>query len=331
MDLVVVWACLLALAIILYILLDGFTLGVGLLFPTANSEEERDALMNSVAPIWDANQTWLVLGGGAVFVAFPIAYGILFSALYIPLLTFIFGLLFRGVAFEFRANARRKGGWNQAFFYGSLVAALSQGVTLGGLISGTTVEAGEFAGTPFDWLNPFSLTLGVALVAGYILLGSTYIIIKTTGVVQARAYYHAFWSALAVLAFQVLVTFWTPAHYPAVLERWLNPPRIYFIWAFPVGGLIAFYRLMKALKERREIAPFVCSVILFLAGYLGLIVSLYPYAVPPDITLEQAAAQWETLQFTLVGALIVLPVVIFYSIYSYSVFRGKVGSGEYYH
>lgn len=331
MDLVVIWASLVGLSILFYVVLDGFTLGIGLLFPSTRNEAERDLLMNSVAPVWDANQTWLVFGGGAVFVAFPLAYGVLFSALYIPLLTFIFGLIFRGVAFEFRANATHKGAWNKAFFYGSLVAVVAQGVTLGGVLSGTKVEAGQFAGTPFDWVNPFCVTLGVALIAGYVLLGSTYLIMKTTGVVQERAYDQAFWAAVIVLGFQVLVTFWTPLHYPPVFQRWFSSPRIYFIWVFPASGLIAFYKLMQGLKARREVLPFVCSVILFLAGYLGLIASIYPYAIPPDITFVEAAAQRETLQFTLWGVIIVLPVVLFYIIYSYSVFRGKVGKEQYYH
>ena len=320
MDLVTVWGSLVGLAVILYVVLDGFTLGIALLFPTAKNEQERDLLMASVAPVWDANQTWLVFGGGAVFVAFPLAYGVLFTALYIPLLTFIFGLIFRGVAFEFRAHATRKGPWNKAFFYGSLIAVVAQGMALGGLLSGTTVRGEQFAGSPFDWLNPFSLTVGVALIAGYVLLGSTYLIIKTGGIVQERAYYHAFWSAIAVLLFQIIVTFWTPLHYAAVLERWINPPRIYFIWIFPLSGLIAFYTLMKALKSRREVLPFVCSVVMFLAGYFGLIASIYPYLIPPDITLEQAAAQPETLRFTLWGGMIVLPVIIFYIIYRFPVY-----------
>lgn len=204
-------------------------------------------------------------------------------------------------------------------------------MTLGGVLSGTKVDAGQFAGSAFDWLNPFSLMVGVALIAGYILLGSTYLIIKTRGVVRERAYYYAFWSAGAVLGFQILVTVWTPLHYPPVLQHWFSPPRIYFIWAFPVMGLIAFYELMKGLRLRRETLPFVCSVFLFLAGYFGLVASIYPYLIPPDITLDQAAAQRETLRFTLWGAIIVLPVVLFYIIYSYSVFRGKVGKEGFYH
>lgn len=329
MDLVIVWACLLALAIILYVVLDGFSLGIALLFSTTRDEEERDVLMGSIAPVWDANQTWLVFGGGALFVSFPIIYSVLFSALYIPLFTLIFGLIFRGVAFEFRANAARKGPWNKAFFFGSLVAIMAQGLTLGGLLSGTTVAGDHFAGGPMDWLNSFSITVGIALMAGYILLGSTYLIIKTTGVIQERAYRYAFWSAWFVLGFQILITFWTSFHDPSAMANWLSPPRVYFIWTFPMLGLAAFYGLIKSLKARREILPFIFSVIFFFAGYLGLIASIYPYVLPPSITFREAAAQHDTLRFTLSGVIIVLPLVIGYTVYSYTVFRGKVGKEKY--
>jgi cytochrome d ubiquinol oxidase subunit II len=330
MDLIL-WACLVGLSIILYVVLDGFTLGVALLFPSTKDEEERDLLINSIAPVWDANQTWLVFGGGALFVAFPMVYGILFSALYIPLLTFIFGLIFRGVSFEFRANADRKQPWNRAFFLGSLVAVVAQGLTLGGFLSGTKVVEGQFAGDSLNWLNQFSVMTGIALIAGYILLGSAYLIIKTTGSVQGRAYGQAFWSAFVVLGFQILVTVWTPIHYPSVLNNWLSSPRIYFIWTFPLLGLVAFFGLIHSLRIRRELMPFFCSVVLFLAGYLGLIASIYPYAVPPSITFQEAAAQRDTLRFTLWGVIIVLPLVLGYTVYSYSVFRGKVGKENYYY
>ncbi len=324
MDLVTTWSCLIGLAIILYVVLDGFGLGVALLFRSTRNEEERDILMASIAPVWDANQTWLVFGGGALFVAFPMIYSVLFTSLYIPLLTFIFGLIFRGVTFEFRANASRKRPWNIAFFLGSLVAVVAQGLTLGGILSGTKVVGDRFAGGPFDWLNPFSATVSMALIAGYILLGSTYLIIKTTGTVQEQAYRRAYQSAFIVLAFQILVTLWTPFHYPSTLSNWISPPRVYFIWAFPLVGLLAFYGLIKNLRARREVLPFVFSVVFFFAGYLGLIASIYPYVVPPDITFQEAAAQHETLRFTLWGAVIVLPLVLAYTGYSYAIFRGKV-------
>jgi cytochrome d ubiquinol oxidase subunit II len=330
MDLIIIWSCLLALAIILYIVLDGFSLGIALLFPTTRDEKERDILVDSIAPVWDANQTWLVFAGGAVFVAFPMIYGVLFSGLYIPLLTFIFGLIFRGVTFDFRANTTQKGPWNKAFFLGSLFAVIAQGLTLGGILSGMKVAGGHFAGGPFDWLNPFSMMVSIALIAGYILLGSTYLISKTRGAIQERAYRYAFWAAMTVFGFQILVTIWTPFHYPSALKNWFSPPRIYFIWSFPMIGLAAFYGLIKSLKARREILPFVFSVIFYFAGYLGLIASLYPYAIPPSITFREAAAQQETLRFTLWGVIIVLPLVLGYTVYSYIVFRGKVGKESYY-
>jgi cytochrome d ubiquinol oxidase subunit II len=331
MDLSTLWASILGLAFLTYVVLDGFSLGIGLLFPGGSDEGERDVMMNSIAPVWDANQTWLVLGAGAVFAAFPSVYAILFPALYIPLVTLLFGLIFRGVTFEFRAHATHKHIWSKAFFLGSLVAVVSQGLTLGGVISGTKVAEGQFAGGPFDWLNPFSMALGMALVVGYILLGATYLVIKTTGPVQQRAYRQAFRAAIIVLGFQVLVTIWTPLHYPKVWSHWINPPRIYFIWTFPTLGLLAFFGLIKGLRARREIMPFVCTVLLFLAGYLGLAASLYPYAVPPTITFAEGAAQPETLRLALWGVTIVLPVVLAYTIYSYAVFRGKVGKTQYYH
>jgi cytochrome d ubiquinol oxidase subunit II len=315
---------------ILYVLLDGISLGVGLLFPIAADENERTTLTGSIAPVWDANQTWLLFGGGAIFVAFPIVYGVLSSALYIPLIAFICGLIFRGVTFEFRAEATRKEPWNLAFFLGSLVAVMSQGFTLGGLLTGVHVREGHFAGGALDWVNPFSIMVGLALIPGYIMLGSTYLLVKTEGLVQGRAYKQALWSGLGVLFFMAVVTVWTPFHYPLVWKHWFSAPRIYFVWAFPLLGLIASFLLVKSLKTRKETKPLLCSVGLFLSGYLGLITSLYPYAIPPNITLQEAAAQRETLVFTLWGTAIVLPVVIGYMIYSYSVFRGKVTQEEYY-
>lgn len=329
MDLIIVWGALVAIAMILYVILDGISLGVGLLFPRGQDEKERNLMMDSIAPVWDANQTWLVFGGGAIFAAFPLVYGVLSSALYIPLITFICGLIFRGVTFEFRADATRKEPWNKAFFLGSLVAVLSQGFMLGGILTGIRVERNHFAGSPLDWLNPFSVMVGIALIPGYVMLGSTHLIIKTKGAVQERAYREAFWSGLAVLGFMAVVTFWTPIHYPSVWTHWFSPPRIFFVWVFPLMGLIAFY-IMKSLNARREILPLACSVILFLSGYLGLITSLYPYAIPPTVTIREAAGQLETMRFMLWGVVIALPFVLGYLNYSYSVFRGKVGLEDYY-
>jgi cytochrome bd ubiquinol oxidase subunit II len=331
MSIVNIWIALLGLSVILYVVLDGFGLGIALLFPFTHDEEERDTLMNSIAPVWDANQTWLVFGGGILLVAFPLMYGVLFSALYIPLFTILYGLIFRGVSFEFRINATRKHIWDRAFFLGSLAAVAGQGLILGGVITGTRIAGNHFAGGSFDWFTPFSIAIASGLTAGYILLASTYLIIKTSGTIQDRAYRKAFWSSVVVLVFQILMIIWTPFHYPKVLTHWLSSPRVYFIWIFPVLGLVAFYGIIKSLRARREIAPFVFSVVFFFAGYLGLFASIYPYAVPPSITFYDAAAQRETLEFTLWGAAIILPVVLGYTVYSYAVFKGKVGKEGYHH
>ncbi len=330
MNIVDIWIALLGLTIILYVVLDGFGLGIALLYPFMKSTEERDQLIESIAPVWDANQTWLVFGGGGLFVAFPLLYGVLLSALYIPLFALLYGLIFRGVSFEFRASSERKWIWDHSFFWGSLIVVIAQGLTLGGVLSGTKTVGGNFAGSPFDWLTPFSIAASIGLIAGYLLLGATYLIIKTNGVVQNRAYQYAFWSARAVMVFQILMIFWTPFHYRKALDNWLSPPRVYFIWVFPLLTLLSYYSIMSSLRARREIAPFLSSTVFFLAGFLGFFASIYPHALPPDITFYDAAAEQATLRFTLWGAAIILPVVLGYTIYSYRIFRGKVGREGYY-
>lgn len=331
MDIVDIWIALLGMAIILYVVLDGFGLGVALLFPLMKNEVERDQLIESIAPVWDSNQTWLVFGGGGLLVAFPLLYGVLFSALYIPLYTMLYGLIFRGVSFEFRINARRKGVWDHSFFWGSLIAVIAQGLTLGGILSGVRTVGGNFAGGAFDWLTPFSLAASAGLIAGYLLLASTYLINKTAGELQDRAFLYALRAAHTVLIFQVLMIIWTPFHYPLALTKWLSAPRIYFIWIFPMLTLLSYYGIIASLRARKEIIPFLSSVVFFLAGFLGFFASIFPHALPPDITFYDAAAERATLRFTLWGASFILPVVLGYTIYSYWIFRGKVGREGYYH
>jgi cytochrome d ubiquinol oxidase subunit II len=328
MDLVLIWFGLAAIVMALYVILDGFGLGVALLFPAARNERERDVMVNSIAPVWDANQTFLVFGGAALFAAFPMIYTVLLSALYIPIITFVFGLIFRGVTFEFRANAVHKRKWDISFFSGSLVAVVAQGLTLGGYLTGIHVASGHFAGGPFDWFNPFSVMVGLALVAGYSLLGATYLIIKTGGSVQERSYRQAHRAVWIVLGFIIVVTIWSPFHDASVLSRWLSAPRIYFICAFPVLQILSFIALMKSLRSRREILPFFWSVVLVIMAYLGLLSSIYPYAIPPCISLHEAASQAKTLSFLLWFVAIILPVVLGYVLYNYLVFRGKVDAAE---
>ena len=331
MDLIHLWLMLVGIVVILYVVLDGFSLGVGMLFAFSQDEHQRDAMMNSIAPVWDANQTWIVFGGGALFAVFPTIYTVLFSALYIPLFTFLFGLIFRGVAFEFRANTTNKTKWNRAFFIGSVVAAFAQGVTLGAYISGIKVTNGFFSGGAFDWLTPFNILVGLALMAGYTLLGACWLIMKTEGPLQAIAIVKAKQAAWAVAAFMIVVSVWTPVQHPGFIERWFSTPRIYFIWIFPIIGVSALIFLFKSLNAQKERLPFFSSLGLFLSAYLGLQSGLYPYAVLPHITITQAAAQHQTQVFTLWGVAFILPLVLGYNIYCYWVFRGKVQDDTAYH
>ena len=300
MLLIDVWAILVGLAMVLYVVLDGISLGVAMLFGTFVRGKERSVLIGTIAPVWDANQTWLLFGGGAIFAAFPVVYAVLSSGLYVPLITFIAGLIFRGVAFEFRGESTRKGAWERAFFLGSLVAVLSQGMTWG-VLTGVVVRGREFAGGPLDWLNPFSVVVGLALIPGYVMLASAYLVVKTTGSIQDRAYAITRVSTQVVLAVMAIVTIWMPFHYPLILTHWTGAPRAYFVWTFPIFGLLS----LGACKEREKAASpsplSTCAIVLFLSGYLGLLASLYPYAIPPSIKISEAAAQPESLVFTLRG------------------------------
>ena len=328
----VIWAALLGAAVALYVILDGFDLGTGILFPFARSERERDQMMDSIAPFWDGNETWLVLGGGGLWVAFPQAYAVIMPALYLPVFVMLLALVFRGVAFEFRAIAiTSKKYWNFAFAGGSTLAAICQGLILGGLIQGIKVEDGVFAGGPFDWATPFALLCGLGVVAGYALLGATWLVMKTEGAVAERARGQAKALLLAVLAFMGVVSIWTPLAFERIAERWFSIPNIYVLW--PVPLLTAFAALMawRWLDQGREVPPFLAAIALFLLGYLGLVISTFPYLVPPVLTIWQAAAAPASQIFMLTGTLALLPIILGYIVFVYWVFRGKVREGEGYH
>jgi cytochrome d ubiquinol oxidase subunit II len=328
----VIWALLLAIAILMYVILDGFDLGIGILFPWGQDAGERDTMMNSVAPVWDGNETWLVFGGGGLFAAFPLAYSILMPALYVPVLTMLFALIFRGVAFEFRFKAQRsRGVWDGAFNFGSSLAAFAQGVILGTFIQGFAVTDGQYAGGALDWLTPFSLMTGFALMCGYSLLGATWLIIKTSGPLQEWAYLAARWLMLIVLAWIAMVSLWTPLTEPAVAERWFLWPNILLLAPVPLVTLVVAVSLWRALVSRREVAPFVLTVALFALGFVGLAVTLWPYAVPRALTVWEAAAAPASQGFLLVGAVVLVPVILGYTAFTYRVFRGKVVQGEGYH
>ncbi len=324
-DLALVWAGLIAFSVIAYIVLDGFDLGVGILFPFLPEEAHRDEMMNSVSPVWDGNETWLVLGGGGLFAVFPLAYAIMMPALYAPIVALLVGLVFRGVAFEFRWKTRRaKFLWDWAFAGGSTLATLAQGLALGALVQGIPVEGRAYAGGWWDWLTPFSVVTAIALVIGYALLGSTWLVWKTGGHVQQRAYRFAWLTGIATLALIGFVSLWTPLLDPEFMQRWFAWPQVAFVAPVPVLVAVAAWMLLSGLRSRRELQPFVAALALFVLCFVGLLISFYPYLVPTSVTLWQAAAPDESLAFLLAGAAVLIPMILGYTAYAYWVFRGKV-------
>jgi cytochrome d ubiquinol oxidase subunit II len=328
----VIWAAIIGLTVAMYVILDGFDLGIGILFPFAESERERDQMMNSVAPFWDGNETWLVLGGAGMMVAFPLAYSIILPALYLPVIVMLLSLVFRGVAFEFRwLGVTSKPRWTFAFAAGSTLAAFCQGVILGGLIEGIKVENGAFAGGAFDWATPFGVACGLGLVTGYALLGATWLIMKTEGRIADRARLKAKVLLVAVLVFMAIVSLWTPLAFERIATRWFSLPNILFIWWVPaITALVAFVA-WRSIESGREALPFLASIALFLLGYLGLLISNFPYIVPSSLTIWQAAASPPTHVFMLMGTLVMLPIIFGYTIFVYWIFAGKLREGEGYH
>jgi cytochrome d ubiquinol oxidase subunit II len=326
-----IWAAVIGTAVAMYVVLDGFDLGIGILFPFAKSEGERDQMMRTIAPFWDGNETWLVLGGAGLFVAFPRAYAILMPAFYLPVIVMLLSLVFRGVAFEFRTVSRSKTGWNIAFTIGSTLAAFAQGVILGGLIQGISVHDGAYAGGTFDWATPFGLLCGLALIVGYALLGATWLVMKTEGNVADRARAHAKLLLFAVLGFMAVVSLWTPLALPRIAERWFSLPNFYFLWPVPVVTAFVAFKTWRWLENGRDVPPFLATIVLFLLGYLGLVISSFPYLVPPSLTVWDVAAAPSSQIFMLLGTLLLLPMIIGYIVFIFWLFRGKVREGESYH
>jgi cytochrome d ubiquinol oxidase subunit II len=327
-----IWAGVIGFAVAMYVVLDGFDLGIGILFPFAESDKERDQMMNTVAPFWDGNETWLVLGGAGLLVAFPVAYAILMPAFYLPVTLMLLGLVLRGVSFEFRWIARSsKWFWNFAFAGGSIVAAFMQGVILGGMISGITVKGTQFAGGSFDWFTPFALMCGVAIVAGYALLGATWLIMKTEGEVAAHARRQAMLALYAVLAFMLVVSLWTPLEHERIAERWFTLPNFLFFWPVPFVTALLAAACWYWIRTRSDALPFFCAIGLFFMGYSGLVISNFPYLVPPVLDVWQTAAAPASSIFSLMGTLFMFPILIGYTIFIYWIFRGKIKEGEGYH
>jgi cytochrome bd ubiquinol oxidase subunit II len=332
LDLPLIWAGLIAFAVLAYVILDGFDLGVGILFPLVRGEANRDEMMNSVAPVWDGNETWLVLGGGGLFAVFPLAYAIIMPALYAPITAMLLGLVLRGVAFEFRWKTRRgKFLWDWAFALGSTSAAFSQGIALGALVQGIPVAGRGYAGGWWDWLTPFSLLTGIALVVGYALLGSTWLVLKAEGQVRNAAFGFARGSAIATLALIFIVSLWTPFLSEDFMQRWFAWPQILYVAPVPLLVAAAAFVLVRALIRRDERRPFLASLALFVLCFIGLLISFYPYLVPTSVTIREAAAPDASLGFLLTGAVVLIPLILLYTAYSYWVFRGKVNSVGGYH
>lgn len=331
-DFALIWAGLIAFAVLAYIILDGFDLGIGIMFPLIKKKEDKETAMNTIAPIWDGNETWLVLGGGGLYAVFPLAYSIILPALYMPIILMLLGLIFRGVAFEFHWRARKSQHlWDKGFAIGSLIAALCQGIALGALVQGITVEGRAYAGGWWDWLTPFSITTGIALVVGYVLLGSTWLNMKTTGNLQRLARNIAKLAGVATFGFIGLISLWMVFIEQQYLHRWFDAPNIYYLFVVPVLVFIVGVSLYLCLKKERDTSPFLLSISLFLLSYIGLIISFFPNIVPPSISVWQAAAPDSSLKFLLVGAAFLIPIILAYTTYAYWVFRGKVKEGEAYH
>jgi cytochrome d ubiquinol oxidase subunit II len=332
-DLPLLWALIIGFGLMLYVVMDGFDLGIGILFPLVTDREHRDVMVNTVAPVWDGNETWLVFGGAALMAAFPLAYSVILSALYLPLIFMLAGLIWRGVAFEFRfkADAAHRPFWDKAFAWGSYIAGFCQGVALGAFINGIPVAGGSYAGGTFDWLTPFSLLTGLGVLVAYALLGATWLIMKTEGALQRHMKDLARTATLALLLAIGIVSMWTPLSHPDVAARWFTLPNFVLFSPVPVLVLFAAGAIFRSLNRDSHAAPFVLALFLMFIGYSGLAISLWPHIIPPAISIWEAAAPPQSMGFALVGALLVIPFILAYTAWTYYVFRGKVRIGEAYH
>jgi cytochrome bd ubiquinol oxidase subunit II len=325
-----VWFVILALFLFLYVMLDGFDLGVGILSLTSSDDERRSILMTSLGNVWDANETWLVLMGGALFGAFPLAYGTILTALYIPIMMMLFGLIFRAVAFEFREHSTRKYFWNLAFGAGSFLAALAQGFALGSVLQGIAVdEAGHFIGGTWDWLDWKTTLVALTLIQGYVLIGSTYLIAKTEGELQTTHYRTAKIAALTTLIGAIAITIATPVFYESARTRLFEQPLIYIFSAIPILGVLLIGLLLRSIERKEERTPFIFTILLFLLTFFGLGLIVFPYVIPTQITIYQAAASSSALVFMIIFIGFLIPIMLFYNIYQYIVFRGKVSENHY--
>ena len=332
LDFVPVWTLILGAGIFFYVLLDGFDLGVGMLYGFMSDARSRNTVMNAIAPVWDGNETWLVLGGVGLLAAFPLAFAIIIPALYFPIAVMLLALVFRGVAFEFRfRDAEHRTFWDHGFFYGSVVATVAQGVMLGAFIQGFQVEGRTFVGRAFDFLTPFSILTGIALLFGYGLLGAGWLVLKTEGEIQERARrYGRLWLAGVLIAI-LLVSVWTPLMSEQISRRWFAWPNILLLSPVPIATALVAFGTWRALSGTSQSGAFIGAIALFALSYAGITISLWPMIVPHHYTLWEAASSPSTQAFLMVGTLFLLPVILSYTGWSYWVFRGKIRSDVGYH
>lgn len=332
-DLPLIWVALIYFGVMMYVVMDGFDLGIGIMFPFVSDRVDRDVMMNTVAPVWDGNETWLVLGGAALFGAFPLAYGVVLSALYVPLMLMLLALIFRGVAFEFRfkASDRTRHLWDKAFIGGSALAGFFQGVALGAYINGIAVNGRDYVGGAFDWFAPFPLFTGLGVVVAYAFLGCTWLIMKTEGRLQGRMIAAATPLTAMMLIFIAITSVWTPLTHPEIAHRWFSLPNVFWFAPVPVLVLAAAFGIIRVLGSRPNASPFLLALLMVFLGYTGLAISVWPNIIPPDVSIWQASSPPQSQGFALVGALFIVPIILTYSSWSYYVFRGKVKAGEGYH
>ncbi|WP_296536500.1 cytochrome d ubiquinol oxidase subunit II [Rhizorhabdus sp.] len=330
MDLTLIWAGVIAFAVGAYVVMDGFDLGIGILFPAFRVGGERDMAMNSIAPVWDGNETWLVLGGGGLLAAFPLAYAIILPALYAPLTAMLLGLVFRGVAFEFRwRDPAHRAFWDVAFCGGSVLATFAQGITLGALLQGIEVSGRAYAGGWWDWLTPFSLLTGISLIVGYALLGSGWLIWKTQGPIQADARRFARPLMIALIVAIAAVSAYTPFLENKYYQRWFEWPGLFATAPVPLLVAVTGFYLWRSIDDDRDHRPFWLTLALFGLSMMGLAISIYPDVIPGRVTIWEAAAPERSQIFMLVGAALLVPVILAYTVWAYWVFRGKVDEAGY--
>ncbi|HEY4292911.1 cytochrome d ubiquinol oxidase subunit II [Luteibacter sp.] len=328
-DLPVIWAAIIGFGVFLYVMLDGFDLGIGLIFPFFDREGERQVMLNTVAPVWDGNETWMVLGGASLYAVFPLAYSVLLPATYLPIVAMLCGLIFRGVAFEIRAKARRTQHlWDLAFIGGSGVATFAQGVILGTLLQGIEVRDGRFAGGPFDWFTPFNLFTGIGLLVTYATLGCGWLLMKTEGELRRRMAVLMRPLTLVLGATIGIVSLWTVLGQEAVATRWFSTPDLFFFLPVPVLVLACLVGILVTLRRGADRTPFLLTLAILFLGYTGLIISIFPNIVPPSLDIWTASAPRSSQLFTLIGAAIVIPIILAYTALAYWVFRGKVRADD---